>query len=320
MSSRQHFTITITDVHGSKHYSFTHIVKKYLGFVLLAIVFIILISGLSIWWLTKSLNELEQTRREAESSFLVALDISQKEYARLQSEKSRLVDDLALKVQQLGFLDQTLQGLEDLIGLERTIEQDVAIEDRVKLVQMTTLEKQIMLERIPNGRPVGDFQGVSSGFGWRIHPVRGTREFHNGIDYRGKQGDPIIATADGVVEYAGYHRASGYGNLIILSHDFGFKTFYGHMHNLNVTAGDFVKKGDLLGGIGNTGVSTGPHLHYEVNFVQRKLNPAPFVQWAMDDYETIFESIEGVPWGSLSQAIRNQVLMVEKQLLQKDAP
>jgi murein DD-endopeptidase MepM/ murein hydrolase activator NlpD len=318
MASRQRFSITITDIHGSKHYSFGHVVKRYLWIVLLGVFGFMLISSVSVWWLTKSLGELEELRHDAEHSFLQALALSKKEYADLLKEKASLVHELELKAQQLVFLDQSLQGLEDMIGVER--EYEVAIEDRVKLVQMTTLEKQIMLERIPSGRPVANFQGVSSGFGWRTHPVRGAREFHNGIDYRGRQGDPIIATADGVVEYAGYHRASGYGNLIILSHDFGFKTFYGHMHSMNVTAGDFVKKGDLLGGIGNTGVSTGPHLHYEVNFVQRKLNPAPFVQWSMDEYDQIFETIEGVPWGSLSQAIRNQVEMVERQLSLKAVP
>ncbi|WP_044407470.1 M23 family metallopeptidase [Thiomicrospira microaerophila] len=319
MASRHHFTITITDIHGSKHYSFGHVVKRYLWVVVLAIIAVILFSFATVWWLNKSLDELEQIRHDAESSFLTALEFKRKEYRSLVAEKSALIYELELKAQQIGFLDQTLQGLEDLIGGEPR-EDAVAIEDRVKLVQMTTLEKQIMLERIPNGRPVAIFQGVSSGFGWRTHPVRGTREFHNGIDYRGKQGDPIIATADGVVEFAGYNRGSGYGNLVIVSHDFGFKTFYGHMHTINVRTGDFIKKGDLLGGIGSTGVSTGPHLHYEVNFVQRKLNPAPFVQWSMEEYEKIFESIEGVPWGSLSQAIRNQVEMVERQLSPKAAP
>ncbi|WFE68054.1 M23 family metallopeptidase [Thiomicrospira sp. R3] len=318
MASRQHFTITITDVHGSRHYSFGNIFKKYFGVMLLGLAGFVLIASFSIWWLSKEVVDIEQSRQAAESSFLRTLETRQQDYARLMDEYATLSTELERKVQQLTFLDQTLQGLEELMGVER--EPEDAIEDRVKLVQLTTLEKQIMLERIPNGLPVGHFQGVSSGFGWRTHPVRGTREFHNGIDYRGKQGDPVIATADGVVEYSGYHQASGYGNLVILSHDFGFKTFYGHLHNLNVKAGEFVKKGDLLGGIGTTGVSTGPHLHYEVIFVQRKLNPAPFVRWAVDDYDSIFDKVEGVPWGSLSQVIRNQVEKVEKQLSLKIAP
>lgn len=318
MASRQHFTITITDVHGSRHYSFGNIFKKYFGVLLFGFIAFIVIASLSIWWLSKEVVEIEQGRQTAETSFLRTLESRQHEYAELMAAFTQISRELELKVQQVTFLDQTLQGLEDLMGVERV--PDHAIEDRVKLIQLTTLEKQIMLERIPSGRPVGDFQGVSSGFGWRTHPVRGTREFHNGIDYRGRQGDPVIATADGVVEYAGYHQASGYGNLIIISHDFGFKTFYGHLHNLNVKTGDFVKQGDLIGGIGNTGVSTGPHLHYEVNFVQRKLNPAPFVEWSLEEYENIFDKVEGVPWGSLSQAIRNQVERVEKQLSLKVVP
>ncbi|WP_029933936.1 M23 family metallopeptidase [Thiomicrospira pelophila] len=316
MSSRQHFTITITDVHGARHYSFSQFIKKFV-WVLLIVFFLVVTGGAgSIWWLNKEVEEIQTLKRQAEMSFLRALDERQNEYSNLVEEKAQLINELEEKIKQVGFLDQTLQGLEELIGVQP--EMDSPIIERVKITQLTTLEKQIMLDHIPNGRPVGVFRGVTSGYGWRTHPVRGTREFHYGIDYRGERGAPVLATADAVVEYSGYHRSSGYGNLIILSHAYGFKTFYGHLNSLNVKTGQFINKGDLIGAIGSTGVSTGPHLHYEVNFVQRKLNPAPFVQWGLEDYDSIFDKVEGIPWGSLSQAIRNQVEKVEKQLLLRD--
>jgi murein DD-endopeptidase MepM/ murein hydrolase activator NlpD len=316
MIAKQHFTITITDVHGARHYSFSQLVKKFV-WVLLVIFFMVVVGGATaIWWLNKEVEEIQTLKRQAEMSFLKALDERQNEYANLVEEKAQLINELEEKIKQVGFLDQTLQGLEELIGVQP--EMDAPIFERVKMIQLTTLEKQIMLERLPNGRPVGVFRGVTSGYGWRTHPVRGTREFHYGIDYRGERGAPVLATADGVVEYAGYHRSSGYGNLVIISHAYGFKTFYGHLHSMNVKTGQFINKGDLVGGIGSTGVSTGPHLHYEVNFVHRKLNPAPFVQWSLEDYDSIFDKVEGIPWGSLSQTIRNHVERVEKQLLLRD--
>lgn len=316
MIAKQHFTITITDVRGARHYSFSQFVKKFV-WVLLVVFFLVVTGGAAtIWWLNKEVDEIQTLKRQAEMSFLKALDERQNEYSNLVEEKAQLILELEEKIKQVGFLDQTLQGLEELIGVQP--ESDSPIFERVKMIQLSTLEKQIMLERLPNGRPISVFRGVTSGYGWRTHPVRGTREFHYGIDYRGDTGTPIMATADGVVEYAGYHRSSGYGNLVIISHAYGFKTFYGHLHNLDVKTGQFVSKGDVIGGVGSTGVSTGPHLHYEVNFVQRKLNPAPFVQWSLEDYDSIFDKVEGIPWGSLSQTIRNHVERVEKQLLLRD--
>jgi murein DD-endopeptidase MepM/ murein hydrolase activator NlpD len=318
MSARQQLTVSITTIHGSRHYSFGQFARKFAWVLLSGVLLVALISGFSIWWLQKEVDELQELKLQAESSFLAALDARQIEYSNLLDEKALLMTELEEKIKQLGFLDQTLQGLEELIGVQPEVE-DAGIVDRVKLVQLTTLEKQLLLDQVPNGRPVSLFKGVSSGYGWRSHPVRGTREFHHGIDYRGDRGAPVVATADGVVEFAGYHRGSGYGNLVIISHAFGFKTFYGHLHEMKVKTGEFVARGDVIGGIGSTGVATGPHLHYEVNFVQKKLNPAPFVKWSIDDYDSIFGEVEGIPWGSLSQAIRNQVVRVEKQLLPKDA-
>jgi murein DD-endopeptidase MepM/ murein hydrolase activator NlpD len=153
---------------------------------------------------------------------------------------------------------------------------------------------------IPNGRPVQNFQGVSSSFGWRKHPVSGTREYHKGIDYRGMTGDKIIATADGVVEYAGFHQSSGFGNMILIDHMFGFRTLYGHLKKVLVKNGDVVKKGQVIALMGNTGLSTGPHLHYEISFIQRALNPAPFVEWNLKNYDSIFKQVRQVPWGSLA--------------------
>lgn len=313
---KDQFTVTISDVHGSRNFSFNQLVRKFALFFVLIIVLLLAGGASVIWWLNQETVQIEQKRIQAQEKYLAMLDKNSQDYALLKSEKHRLQNDLDTKSKQIQFLDQTLQGLEDLIGVKP--DEELPVQDRVKIVQLNTLEKQIMLEDVPNGRPVGKFKGVSSSYGWRHNPVTGKKEFHRGIDYRGKIGDPVIATANGVIEYAGYHKTSGYGNLIILDHRDGFRTLYGHMSKLLVRTGQFVHKGERIGEIGSTGMSSGPHLHYEVSFVQRKLNPAPFVAWQLNNYDYIFKRVKGVPWGSLSQAVQKRVQEVEKQLLLRD--
>ncbi|QBZ82825.1 Murein DD-endopeptidase MepM [Hydrogenovibrio crunogenus] len=313
---KNHFTITISDVHGSRHFSFKQFMRKFALFVVMFIFLMLAGAAGVIWWLNQEIIDIQDKRQVAEASYQAVLEKSKHSYMTLEAEKRKLQSQLDNKSKQIQFLDQTLQGLEDLIGVKP--DEDELLTDRVKIVQLTTLEKQIMLEDIPSGRPVKKYQGVSSSFGWRIHPVKGTKEFHRGIDYRGKRGDGVIATASGTIEYAGYHKRSGYGRLIIISHDNGFKTLYGHMSKLHVKTGQVVKKGELIGEIGSSGLSSGPHLHYEVSFVQRKLNPVPFINWDLKHYDEIFKKVKGVPWGSLSQVVQNRVQQVEKQLLLRD--
>lgn len=313
---RDHFTITISDVHGSRNYSFKQFMRKFALFVILFIILLFAGGATMIWWLNQETIEIEAKRVDALEEYQAVLEKNKSAYVALDQEKQKLQNELDNKSKQIQFLDQTLQGLEDLIGVKP--QEDALVKDRVKIAQLTTLEKQIMLEDIPSGRPVKLFKGVSSSFGWRVHPVTGSREFHRGIDYRGKKGDAVIATANGTIEYAGFHKKSGYGKLIIISHDYGFKTLYGHMSKLHVRTGQVVQKGDLIGEIGSTGLSSGPHLHYEVSFVQRKLNPVPFIDWNLKNYDAIFKRVKGVPWGSLSQMVQNRVQRVEKQLSLRD--
>jgi murein DD-endopeptidase MepM/ murein hydrolase activator NlpD len=313
---KNHFTITISDVHGSRHFSFKQFVRKFAILVVFFIVLMFAAAALTIWWLNQEIRVIEDKRQQAQIEYQTVLEKSRSAYQNLQKEKRAIQSQLDNKSKQVQFLDQTLQGLEDLIGVQP--EEDALVTDRVKLAQLTTLEKQLLLEDLPSGRPVKNFKGVSSSFGWRRHPIKGTREYHRGIDYRGDEKDPVIATASGVVEYAGYHKKSGYGNLVILSHDHGFKTLYGHMSSLKVKTGQVIRQGQEIGFVGSTGLSSGPHLHYEVSFVQRKLNPTAFVQWDLKNYNEIFNEVEGVPWGSLSQIIQGRVQRVEKQLSLRD--
>ena len=128
---------------------------------------------------------------------------------------------------------------------------------------------------IPSLMPV---EGVSltSGFGMRWHPVLGGRRQHKGVDLAAPAGTPIYATADGVVGKAEWF--SSYGLYVQLEHGGNLETRYGHMSRLNVFAGQKVHKGELIGYVGSTGRSTGPHLHYEVRIAGEAVNPIPYMQ------------------------------------------
>lgn len=141
------------------------------------------------------------------------------------------------------------------------------IEDMVK-------NKEKLLAAIPAIQPVSnkDLSRVASGFGYRIDPVYKTRRFHEGLDFTAPVGTPIYATADGVVKEAGYN-TGGYGNNVVISHGFGFQTLYAHMYKIKARVGQKVKRGEVIGYIGNTGKSTGPHLHYEVHKKGQPVDP-----------------------------------------------
>ena len=128
---------------------------------------------------------------------------------------------------------------------------------------------------IPSLMPV---EGVhlSSDYGMRTHPVLGGRRQHKGVDLAGPTGTPIHASADGVVSRADWF--SSYGLFVSLEHGGTLQTRYGHMSRLNVAAGQRVHKGDVIGYIGTTGRSTGPHLHYEVRIAGAAVNPVPYLQ------------------------------------------
>jgi murein DD-endopeptidase MepM/ murein hydrolase activator NlpD len=122
----------------------------------------------------------------------------------------------------------------------------------------------------PGRRPVSAGI-VTSGFGLRHHPILGGYRVHNGIDLAAPLGTPVVASSDGVVGTADWH--GGYGLYIALEHGGGVETRYGHMSRLNVAAGQRVRKGDVIGYVGSTGRSTGPHLHYEVRINGQAVNP-----------------------------------------------
>ncbi len=136
------------------------------------------------------------------------------------------------------------------------------------------LNKEEMLKCLPTIQPVVNkgLERTSSGYGWRINPIYKTRELHPGLDFAAPIGTEVYATGDGVVESV-ESSYRGYGNNIIIDHGFGLKTHYCHLSAFKVVKGQKVRRGEIIGLIGSTGLSTGPHLHYEVIKNGEKVNP-----------------------------------------------
>jgi len=226
-------------------------------------------------------------------------DLEQRNSALLASITTT-ENDLRAKQEELMVVSDSLEDIETLIGLSP--KNEVTLTERVEIAKLTSSQRAALLKYIPNGSPVA-YKGITSKYGYRIHPTLERREFHRGTDLRAEMRTEIVATADGVIEYAGYHKASGYGRLIILDHNYGFKTYFGHMNKILIKSGQYVKKGDIIGLSGNSGMSNGPHLHYEVRFTQRVLNPYWFIKWNIENYSEIFEQEKQVQWQSLITAI-----------------
>lgn len=137
--------------------------------------------------------------------------------------------------------------------------------------------KEKLLGAIPAIQPVSnsDLRRIASGFGSRIDPVYKISKFHAGLDFTAPQGTPIYATADGRVKEANYNEG-GFGNHVVINHGYGYETLYGHMVRVKARVGHQVKRGEVIGWVGNTGKSTGPHCHYEVHKNNTPVDPVYF--------------------------------------------
>ena len=144
-------------------------------------------------------------------------------------------------------------------------------------IERLAANKSELIAAIPTIQPIKnkDLTRVASGFGYRIDPFTKKRRFHYGMDFTAKRGTPVYATGNGIVKRAD-NRSSGYGRHIRIDHGFGYVSLYAHLTKYNVRRGQKVKRGDIIGYVGNTGRSAGPHLHYEILKDNKKINPLNF--------------------------------------------
>lgn len=234
----------------------------------------------------------------------------------LGEQNTELVRNLDQGESRLGFVSRRLDDIEALLAGETGELSDAELEERLENAALNSAIRFTFLNELPNGAPAKNAR-ISSRYGTRIHPISKKKSKHHGLDYAVNTGTPLYATADGVVETV---RPSdkGSGNFLRLQHSFGFTTSYSHMQRFNVRSGQFVRKGDLVGTSGNTGLTSGPHLHFEVRFVGRSLDPLSFVNWDLDNFESIFSKEKAVPWGSIVNRVEQRV-MPAQQLLSSQA-
>jgi murein DD-endopeptidase MepM/ murein hydrolase activator NlpD len=152
------------------------------------------------------------------------------------------------------------------------------------------VQKKKMLSTLPAIQPVAnkDLKEIASGFGMRIHPIYHTLHMHEGLDFAAPKGTKVYATGDGIVEKVEFN-GRGFGNFIVINHGFGYETLYGHLSKQLVRPGQKVKRGSVIGLVGSTGLSTAPHLHYEVVKGGKKVNPINYFHNDLSaaDYERL---------------------------------
>ncbi len=194
-------------------------------------------------------------------------------------------DSIPVSVRKAGFGGiNRYQEMEDMSNSKMVIStaKRLDIISRQLYVQSKSFDEIIdlinknndMLRCIPAIMPIrnDDLTRTASGWGWRIHPIYKIKKFHEGMDFSAPTGTEIYATGDGVVSVV-ETSYSGYGKHVKIDHGFGYQTIYAHMNSFKVRVGQKVKRGDIIGTVGSTGLSTGPHLHYEVLKKGTKVNP-----------------------------------------------
>ncbi len=340
--------ITISDKQCTKHFK----VPKYLKSVLISagavISLALIISNVMVFTQKQALSESHKQAASMEDAFvkLSAKNSSlYKSLAMNKAERTRFSDVLSNMEQISGVstsmnspilerlsavsdyfsskeidideLNGRLGMIEQSIAMENTAVTDLAksetpLEQRIEKISLNISQQKVLHDSIPNGYPT-EALGITSAFGKRIHPTTKEASFHNGVDLRAAEGTQIYATADGVIKLANYNKLSG--NHIVLSHNYGFETRYAHLSKMQVNAGDVVQKGDLIGLSGNTGRSDGPHLHYEIRYLDKAHDPSDFLDWEFGSQE-IFTKVRGIQWQSLISLINKQVSRPTLQLSQ----
>ncbi len=305
--------VTISDIHGSKQYTVHEVIKKIILWAFVIMVALVLATYVYI----KMINDkVSQLHGKVETIQQRSIDLKRLNNSLIK-KNYLLKNDINESSEKLSLMNSKLSEIEEMVGV--TPSKDTSFDDRVddaKIKQqkkidkakVTALQKSFLASGIPNGKFL-NYRRISSRFGYRIHPVTKKRDFHSGLDLPAKYGTPIHAPADGVVEYA--KKKGAYGNFLLIAHNYGFKTAYGHLSRYAVKYGDYVQKGDVVGYIGSTGRSTGPHLHFEIRYLNKWLDPLVFMKWNTKDIDYISNKEKKVNWSGILKQIQKYINLVK---------
>ena len=283
--------ISVSTINGTRHFNISKLFKRNAIIGLWLLLFGLVITAGVIDYLLRSVETSQLQRNYLAQQASTLRD----EITQLQSSKSELEKELNLKQDEMLLVINRVGEIELALGLEQQYPQN--LENRLDTASVNSVARQTMLQLVPNGSPL-EFSRRSSRFGLREHPIVGKQQHHKGVDLSASRGTPIYAPADGVVEVVRSSK-QGFGNLLKIRHAFGFSTLYAHLDEFKVKSGHFVHKGELIASSGNTGLSTAPHLHYEVHFLDRALNPQSFMDWDATNFDLVFEKERSIKWDSL---------------------
>lgn len=289
--------IIITGEQGQGHSFAVSRQKAIRTIIIAASVLILLIIGSisGITFLTKTV-QLSSKNKQLDAQLaetMSALDNAQadrfqlvssyeEDIAKLEEDRENLLEG---SINRLDEKSRVIEKVMDHIGVEVAVEEDpdhsggpyIALDERYGDKLIIKAERYLeVLNKIPLGRPVPG--RISSKYGRRKDPMKKTNAFHPGIDFRGHTGDDVISTADAIVKTSTSN--SVLGKHIILSHGNGYETIFAHLHRRLVKKGDVVQRGQVIGHIGNTGRSTGSHLHYGIRYNKRSIDPMKYLQVA----------------------------------------
>ncbi|MCJ8326185.1 MAG: M23 family metallopeptidase [Campylobacterales bacterium] len=288
--------ITVSDVNSTKSYNIHQLVKKSIIIIIITACIIIASSITFIKYLSDEIKEVKTSKE------LQIKDLTKKSI-KLLAENSFYSEQIKGKVKDIEALSSKLDDIEEIIGLKKDDKKDKIT--RATLAKITSVEKTYMQRVVPSGSPLAQTI-TKSRFGYRNHPIKKKRKFHRGIDLKASLNTEVRATADGVVKFVRSINTGDFGRVVIISHNFGFESVYAHLNKTKVKIGDIVSKNDLIALTGNSGRSTGPHLHYEVRHANRVLNPKDFIDWNLINYEDLFTKQRRVQWESLIMLINKQ--------------
>ncbi len=218
--------------------------------------------------LQQQMADLEKRDNEVYRSIFEANPLPDSARAQL-TEKKKEVD-------KVNVMKDDLLGKEIASSLNNISARIAYQVNSYKEIEKLINNQENKLASIPAIQPVSnkDLTRIASGFGYRIHPIYGIPKMHSGLDFTATQGTPIYATGDGRVTTSGM--STGTGNHVIINHGYGYETVYMHMVRIKAREGQLVKRGQIIGWVGSTGASTGPHCHYEVHINRRPVDPVYF--------------------------------------------
>jgi murein DD-endopeptidase MepM/ murein hydrolase activator NlpD len=218
--------------------------------------------------LQEQMAGLEKRDNEVYRSIFEAKPLPDSARAKL-TEKKKEVD-------KVNVMNDDLLGKEIAVSLNNISARIVYQINSYKQIEKLINNQENKMASIPAIQPVSnkDLTRIASGFGYRIHPIYGIPKMHEGLDFTASQGTPIYATGDGRVTTAG--NAAGKGNHVIINHGYGYESVYMHMVRIKAKDGESVKRGQIIGWVGNSGLSSGPHCHYEVHIFGRPVDPVYF--------------------------------------------